>query len=335
MADCSQINNTCTKGTSAVSYDSTPLPCTDVNTCDGLNTILSKFDAIICDVKANVDILTEEIIDITEDLMIITEDVINIQNQLEICCPNCDFTGTADQLLDCNFTGTASQFLDCSFTGVANQLPVPTTTTTSSSTSTSTTSTSTSTSTSTTTSTSSSTTTTTTTSIVGECYTLTYLAEDPPPSTLYVRYTNLLDVVLTEEVTSLPTQDNQDGSYTVAICIKPGVVPICVFDDGINPPVDVTCNPYSWILGGSCTSPFGCLTPPSTTTTTTIACAQYTVGTTSGTGQTFTYTDCEGLPQSGTIGGASGFDSQTFCAQLDSVIGTAETTTTFDGPCTP
>jgi hypothetical protein len=72
-----------------------------------------------------------------------------------------------------------------------------------------------------------------------------------------------------------------------------------------------------------------------TTTTTTIACAQYTVATTSGSGQTFTYTDCDGLPQSGTIGGASGFDSQTFCAELNSVVGTGETTTTYDGPCLP
>lgn len=118
MANCSDINNTTIKGTSAISYDSTPLPCTGVTTCDGLNTILAKFDTVICDVKSNVDILTEEIVDITEDLMIITEDIINIQNQLEICCPNCDFTGTADQILNCNFTGTA------------NQIPDPTTTTT-------------------------------------------------------------------------------------------------------------------------------------------------------------------------------------------------------------
>jgi uncharacterized protein (TIGR02145 family) len=162
MADCSQINNTCTKGTSAVSYDSTPLPCTDVNTCDGLNTILDKFDTIICDVKESVDILTEQIIDITEDLMIITEDIINIQNQLEICCPTCDFTGTADELLVCDFTGTADQLLDCSFTGETHQVPGPTTTTTSSSTSTSTSTSTSSTSTSTTSSTSSTTTSTTT-----------------------------------------------------------------------------------------------------------------------------------------------------------------------------
>ena len=121
MANCSKINNTTIIGTSAVTYDSTPLPCTDVNTCDGLNTILSKFDTIICDVKESVDILTEEIINITEDVMIITEDIENIYNQLEICCPNCDFTGTADQLPDPTTT-TTTTLLNCLFTGVANQL---------------------------------------------------------------------------------------------------------------------------------------------------------------------------------------------------------------------
>ena len=162
---CSQINNTTIKGTSAVTYDSTPLPCTNVTTCDGLNDILSKFDAVICDVKASVDILTEEIIDITEDIMIITEDIININNQLEICCPNCNFSGTANQILNCNFTGTANQILNCNFSGTANQLPDPTTTTTTSTTTTAV-PTTTTTSSSTSTSTSSSTTTTSTTAPV-------------------------------------------------------------------------------------------------------------------------------------------------------------------------
>lgn len=134
MANCSQINNTTIKGTSAVTYDSTPLPCTDVTTCDGLNDILSKFDAVICDVKASVDSITEDVINLTEDLMLITEDIVDIQNQIFICCPICEFTGTADQL------------------------PDPTTTTTSTSSSTTTTSTS-------------STTTTTTTEY---CYCYTY-----------------------------------------------------------------------------------------------------------------------------------------------------------------
>lgn len=94
MANCFQINNTTIIGTSAVSYDSTPLPCTDVDTCDGLNTILAKFDTVICTVQANVATLTEEIINITEDVMLITEDIINITNQLNICCPTTTTTTT-------------------------------------------------------------------------------------------------------------------------------------------------------------------------------------------------------------------------------------------------
>ena len=58
MGNCSQINNTTIKGTSAITYDGTPLPCTDVDTCDGLNTVLAKFDAIICNATANTAILT-------------------------------------------------------------------------------------------------------------------------------------------------------------------------------------------------------------------------------------------------------------------------------------
>lgn len=144
MANCSQTNNTTIIGTSAVSYDSTPLPCTDVKACDDLNTILTKFDDVICSAVASVNTLTEEVTNITEDLMIITEEIENINNQIFICCPICDFTITATELPVCDFTVSA------------NQLPDPTTTTTSSS------STSTSTSTSTTTSTSTSSTTSTT-----------------------------------------------------------------------------------------------------------------------------------------------------------------------------
>jgi hypothetical protein len=129
-----------------------------VNTCDGLNTILDKFDTIICDVKESVDILTEEITDITEDLMIITEDIININNQLNICCPTCDFTGTADQLPDPTTTTTSSSSTSTSTTTSSSS----TTSTTSSTTTVPPTSTTTSTSSSTSTSTSSTTTSTTT-----------------------------------------------------------------------------------------------------------------------------------------------------------------------------
>jgi hypothetical protein len=73
--------------------------------------------------------------------------------------------------------------------------------------------------------------------------------------------------------------------------------------------------------------------PTTTTTFPVIACGLYTIATTAASGQTYTYIDCEGLPQSGNIGGVSGFDSQTFCAQENSVVGTGQTNTTYDGPC--
>lgn len=160
MGNCSQVNNTTIKGTSAVTYDSTPLPCTDVNTCDGLNTILKKFDDIICSVKANVDIITEDVVNLTEDVMVITEDITNINNQLNICCPTTTTTTTlpptttTTTVVPTTTTTTSSS----SSTTTTTTTSVPTTTTTSSSTSTTT-----STSTSTTTSTSSTSTTTSTT----------------------------------------------------------------------------------------------------------------------------------------------------------------------------
>ena len=119
MANCSQINNTTIIGTSAFIYDGTQLPCTDVNTCDDLNTILTKFDNVICSAIASVAILTEEITNLTEDVMIITEDVLNINTQLNICCPT---TTTTTTTLNCNFTGTANELLECTFTGQANQI---------------------------------------------------------------------------------------------------------------------------------------------------------------------------------------------------------------------
>lgn len=168
---CSNINNTTIKGTSAVSYDSTPLPCTDVNTCDNLNTVLAKFDAVICNVKANVDILTEDVINITEDVMVIVEDVINIQNQLNICCPTTTTTSSSTSTSTSTTTSTTTVVAPTTTTTTTVE-PTTTTTTSSSSSTSTTTSTTSSTSTttsssttSTTTSTSSTTTSTTTTSV--------------------------------------------------------------------------------------------------------------------------------------------------------------------------
>lgn len=168
MGSCSQVNNTTIKGTSAVTYDSTPLPCTDVNTCDGLNTILSKFNAIMCDVKANVDIITEDVINLTEDVMVITEDITNIQNQLGICCPTTTTTSSSSS----TSTSTTTTSSSTSTTTTTTTTVEPTTTTTSSSTSTTTST--------------SSTTTTTTTAVLEECALFTIQAN--PLGTHVVEY---------------------------------------------------------------------------------------------------------------------------------------------------
>jgi hypothetical protein len=117
MANCSQINNTTIKGTSAVTYDSTPLPCTDVDTCNDLNTILTKFDNVICAAIANVAILIEEVTNLTEDVMIITEDIISINSQINICCApiyNCVFDG---YITVPTTTTTTTQGLNCVING--------------------------------------------------------------------------------------------------------------------------------------------------------------------------------------------------------------------------
>ena len=62
-------------------------------------------------------------------------------------------------------------------------------------------------------------------------------------------------------------------------------------------------------------------------------CTAYTVGTTSETGQPFSYTACDGTAASGSIGGAGGYDSESFCAVTDSVTVSAEITLVNDGPC--
>lgn len=63
-------------------------------------------------------------------------------------------------------------------------------------------------------------------------------------------------------------------------------------------------------------------TPTSTPTSTpepTIECLIYTVSTTSGTGQSYTYIACDGTSSGGNIGGAGGYDADTFCAQVNTV----------------
>ena len=48
-------------------------------------------------------------------------------------------------------------------------------------------------------------------------------------------------------------------------------------------------------------------------------CTQYTVSTYSGTGSGYSYTDCDGVFRQEFVGGASGYDADTFCALTGSV----------------
>lgn len=67
--------------------------------------------------------------------------------------------------------------------------------------------------------------------------------------------------------------------------------------------------------------------PPST-------CYEYMVSTTSSSPQGYSYLDCEGIEQSGTIGAIGGYDSRDFCAELDSVtLSGGEITLNIYGPC--
>ena len=65
-----------------------------------------------------------------------------------------------------------------------------------------------------------------------------------------------------------------------------------------------------------------------------INCVSYTVGTTSATGQMYQYNDCSGTPITDYVGGAGGYDANTFCAQLGSVTLTGNELTLVDnGEC--
>lgn len=63
------------------------------------------------------------------------------------------------------------------------------------------------------------------------------------------------------------------------------------------------------------------------------ACIEYTISTTASFGTTTTYLDCTGVEQQQTIGGVSGYDATTFCAQENTVNTGVETTLTINGPC--
>jgi hypothetical protein len=107
---------------------------------------------------------------------------------------------------------------------------------------------------------------------LGRCWTMTWETDNPqtppPPSTLYVRYTNSSGVVVSQSILSLPSIDNVgDNSATAFVCSYYPVAPLCV-DYSISPPLIVACNPYIWLTQfNTCTTNLDCnsVTPPTAT----------------------------------------------------------------------
>lgn len=65
----------------------------------------------------------------------------------------------------------------------------------------------------------------------------------------------------------------------------------------------------------------------------TVACTSYTVGTSSESALEYAYTDCSGASQSGYVGAASGYDSETFCAMTGTVTYATGITLAENGSC--
>ena len=207
-----------------------------------------------------------------------------------------------------------------------NRYALPSTTTTTAGPTTTTTST-------TTTSTS---TTTTVPPVTGTCFTLTYSTSIS--NQLYVRYRNLSNSIVTQQVQSLDTRDNGDGTYTVGICVLQGnsyATPVCVIDNGVDPPYEISCDPYSWISGGVCTTGFGCLnittttTAAPTTTTTTAVPTTTTTSTTTTAAPTTTTTTSEPAPTTTTTSTTTtAAPTTTTSTTTTSTTSTTSTTTT-------
>jgi hypothetical protein len=93
------------------------------------------------------------------------------------------------------------------------------------------------------------------------------------------------------------------------------------FSYGTNPTIYVRTDQGG--LTSKNTGVVSCTTvAPTTTTTTTVApavCTEYTVSTSSSSGQSYSYTACDGTSSGGNIGGAGGYDADTFCAQTGTV----------------
>ena len=80
----------------------------------------------------------------------------------------------------------------------------------------------------------------------GYCWTYTYTSVS---NDLYVRYRDTTDTVQTVLIQNIATMDNGNGTYTAALCVKPGgsySTPVCV-----QYGYEVTCMD-SWVQGDTC-----------------------------------------------------------------------------------
>jgi hypothetical protein len=72
-----------------------------------------------------------------------------------------------------------------------------------------------------------------------------------------VKYRNCADdQVTTTLISNLEAFDNGDGTFTVNICVRQGSTyaePVCVQNS-----VEVTCDPYTWVAGGNCSTTADC-----------------------------------------------------------------------------
>jgi hypothetical protein len=68
-----------------------------------------------------------------------------------------------------------------------------------------------------------------------------------------LRYRDCItDTTITIPISELEVFDNGDGTATACLCVKQGgayAIPVCVSGG-----IEVTCDPYSWVEGGACTT---------------------------------------------------------------------------------
>ena len=86
------------------------------------------------------------------------------------------------------------------------------------------------------------------------CFSTTY---ETIPSGLQVRWRDCeTGTVTTQNISSLITRDNLDGTYTSFICVEQGLsyeTPVCVSGG-----TEVSCDPLTWVEGGICSDSIDC-----------------------------------------------------------------------------